>query len=67
MLRSGSDSCATAIWSGGQPGVQGRSRIRVRRPCHLIGEVVAAHVPEIPIRPIVNFGGNYTVAEPASR
>ncbi len=32
-----------------------------------IGEVVAAHVPEIPIRPIVNFDGNYAVAEPASR
>lgn len=70
LVRLGAPEATATPWvTGGVLAVECRLRQTVPLPVHTayFGEVVAAHVPDRPPRPLVKHGGMHTLGGPARR
>ncbi len=70
LVRLGAPEATATPWvTGGVLAVECRLRQAVPLPVHtlFIGEVVAAHLPERPPRPLVKHGAMHTLGEPVRR
>ncbi|WP_326753323.1 flavin reductase family protein [Streptomyces hirsutus] len=70
LIRLGAPEATATPWvTGGVVAVECRLRQVVPLPVHTmyLGEVLAAHVPDRPPRPLVKHGAMHTLGEPARR
>ncbi|MGW7658964.1 flavin reductase family protein [Streptomyces sp. NPDC054756] len=70
LVRLGTPEVTATPWvTGGVLAVECRLRRTVPLPAHTlyVGEVVAAHLPDDPARPLVKHGGMHTLGAPAPR